>query len=273
METATTDPTRTLDPAELFEFLIGTLCGVVEIVGGRHGLTAAVIGLIWRRVRRLGDRFARLVERVRAGGFCDTAPARNRDAAGRQEGAAETAAIWPRRALGGLRRHFGWLVHLLHETEGSKGRMYWILARPEMKELIAEAPLHLGRILRPLCRMLGVEVPIAVLLAEREQRATVVSELEAVSAEPAEEQAEVAPAPVAVSAEPAEERASPRRRVAKYPPAPDFLVNTPGAIHRPDGSIWLRIGASSHWRPGGSWETLEEAQKFDPPIRIWPREE
>jgi len=86
----------------------------------------------------------------------------------------------------------------------------------------------------------------------------------------------VAPAPEvepeAVSAEPVEERASPRPRVVKYPPAPDFLVNAPGAMLRPDGSIWMHLGASTHWRPGCG-ETLEEARKFDPPRRIWPREE
>ena len=186
---------RTLDPAELFEFLIGTLCGVVELVGARHGLSAAVIGRIWRRVRRLGDRFARLVERIRAGGFCDAMPARGRAAAVRPEGAAEVR--W-KRLPGAIRRYVGWLVHLLHETEASKGTMYWILARPEVKELIAEAPLHFGQILRPLCRMLGVEVPIAVLLAERERKATVVAEAEV---EP-EAAAPVAVAPVAVAPEP-----------------------------------------------------------------------
>ena len=246
-------PTRTFDPTELFEFLIGTLCGVVELVGGRHGLSAAVMGRIWRRVRQLGDRFARLVERVRAGGFCDAMPARGRGALVRAE-----AEVRPKRLPGAVRRYVGWLAHLLHETDGSKSRMYWILARPNVKELLAEAPLHFGQILRPLCRMLGVEVPIPLLLAERERKATVVAEAEV--------------EPEAVSAETVEVRAPRPRRVAKYPPAPEFLVNIPGAIHRPDGSIWLHLGASCNWRPGDA-ETLEQARKRDPPHRIWPREE
>ncbi len=248
-----TPPPRILDPAVLFEFLIGTLCGVVEIVGPRHGLKDAVIGMIWRRVRALGDRFAKLVEQVRAGGFCDELPAPGRSVSQRPEG---VAAVWPRRALGKLRQHYGWLKHLLCETEGSQSRMYWVLARPEFKELLAEAPLHFGRILRPLCRMLGVEVPIVLLTAAREQKAKVLAER---AAEP-------------VSAEPVAVRVPRPRRVVKYPPAPDFILELPNTVLRPDGSVWLHQGSSTHWKPGCG-ETLEEARRFDPPVRIWPREE
>jgi hypothetical protein len=63
-----------------------------------------------------------------------------------------------------------------------------------------------------------------------------------------------------------------RPPVVKFPPAPDCVVNEPGAILRADGSVWMRLGASNHWRPGFG-QTLEEAQKFDPPVRIWPRED
>jgi hypothetical protein len=62
----------------------------------------------------------------------------------------------------------------------------------------------------------------------------------------------------------------PRRRIEKHPPAPDWLVNEPGAELRPDGTVWMRLGASTIWRPG-SGQTLAEAQKFDRPRRIWPR--
>jgi hypothetical protein len=60
------------------------------------------------------------------------------------------------------------------------------------------------------------------------------------------------------------------RRVVEHPPAPDWLVNEPGAELRADGSVWMRLGASTKWKPG-FWQTLEEAQKFDKPVRIWPR--
>jgi hypothetical protein len=63
----------------------------------------------------------------------------------------------------------------------------------------------------------------------------------------------------------------PRRRIEKNPPAPDWLVNEPGAELRADGSVWMRLGASTIWRPGCG-QTLAEAQKFDRPRRIWPRD-
>jgi hypothetical protein len=65
----------------------------------------------------------------------------------------------------------------------------------------------------------------------------------------------------------------PRRRAVKPPPppAPDWAINAPGAILKPDGTVWQRWGASTLWRPGDPG-TLEEAQKFDRPRRIWPRD-
>ena len=64
----------------------------------------------------------------------------------------------------------------------------------------------------------------------------------------------------------------PRPVVAKFPPAPEWLVAEPGAILKPDGTVWMRLGASRSWNPRCG-ETLEEAQKYDYPIKIWPREE
>ena len=62
----------------------------------------------------------------------------------------------------------------------------------------------------------------------------------------------------------------PRRPVVNLYPAPDWLVNEPGAELRADGTVWMRLGASTNWRPGHG-ESLEEAQKIDKPVQIWPR--
>jgi hypothetical protein len=62
-----------------------------------------------------------------------------------------------------------------------------------------------------------------------------------------------------------------RRKVEKFPPAPDWLVAEPGAILKPDGTVWMRFGASRTWNPKCG-HTLEAALKFDPPIKIWPRD-
>jgi hypothetical protein len=106
-----------------------------------------------------------------------------------------------------------------------------MLDDPETAALVAGAP-RLGRVLRPLCRMLAVKPPNWLRLPRRARC----------------------------------------RVVVDHPPPPDWLVNEPGAEVRADGSVWMRLGASTKWRPGCG-ETLEEARKLDPPVRIWPRRE
>ena len=89
---------------------------------------------------------------------------------------------------------------------------------------------QIGRVLRPLCHMLAVRMPAWLRLPRK-----------------------------------------PRRRVKKeIPPAPDYVLADPDAIVKPDGTVWMHMGSSRHWKPGRG-ETLEEARKFDPPRRIWPR--
>ena len=87
-----------------------------------------------------------------------------------------------------------------------------MLDDPETAAIVAVAP-QLGRVLRPLCRMLAVKQPTWLRL--------------------------------------------PRRRASKPPPRPRPTI--------------IRLGAGELWRaPGGTWETREEAQKFDAKIRVWP---
>jgi hypothetical protein len=89
---------------------------------------------------------------------------------------------------------------------------------------------QIGRVLRPLCHMLAVRMPAWLRLPRK-----------------------------------------PRRRVKKaIPPPPDYLLADPHAMLRPNGTVWMHVGASRYWKPGRG-ETLEEARKFDPPQRIWPR--
>jgi hypothetical protein len=90
---------------------------------------------------------------------------------------------------------------------------------------------QLGSVLRPMCQMLAVKPPAWLRLPRR-------------------------PRP---------------SRAVKHPPPPDWLVNEPGAILKPDNSVWMRLGASTLWKPGCG-QTLEEAQRFDYPRRIWPRD-
>jgi len=130
-------------------------------------------------------------------------------------------------------RRFGWVIYAVSWFVWVRHyELEEMLEDPETVALVAAAP-QAGSVLRPLCQMLAVKPPDWLRLPLR-----------------------------------------PRRRVVKPPPpaAPDWLVNEPGAMLRSDGSVWMRLGASTKWRPGTP-ETLEEAQKYDPPVKIWPRED
>jgi hypothetical protein len=132
-----------------------------------------------------------------------------------------------------LPRYPGWVIYTICGTNLRCFELEEILEDPATPAHVAEVP-QLGGMLRAMCRMLGVKKPAWLRLPRRPRR----------------------PRPS-------------RRRV--IPPAPDWAVNAPGAILKPDGTVWQRWGASTTWRPG-SPGTLEEAQKFDRPRRIWPQD-
>ncbi len=73
---------------------------------------------------------------------------------------ADAAPPWspaPRRTLP---RGYGWLARMAPETVPFGIEFAYLLAQPEMTELLATAP-RLWRVLRPLCRMFGITPPEA----------------------------------------------------------------------------------------------------------------
>jgi hypothetical protein len=152
--------THTPNPAARFTTLIEELCHVLSKHGRDHFVHAAMLVLIWNRLTRLAKRFAILVDRVRAGTLDHPAPARNRDASA-PPATSERPRALPQEALP---HHFRWLVNMVPEAELHSSDLCWLLQTLEMKELIFAAPRQAGRILRPLCRMLGVDPPSALQL-------------------------------------------------------------------------------------------------------------
>ena len=178
----------------------------------------ALIKLIWRRLRRMSRRFAAILARLRAGAPPEAGRAPRLAAAARAAGPRPQ----PPSRLGWVIHAVSWFVWNRHyELED-------MLEDPQTAPLVEAAP-ELGRVLRPLCRMLAVKPPAWLRLPRRE-----------------------------------------RPRVEKFPPAPEWLVNEPGAELRADGTVWMRLGASRHWKPGGG-QTLAQALRIDRPVRIWPR--
>ena len=68
-----------------------------------------------------------------------------------------------------LPRRFGWLKPLiLPESRHCIDAFNWLLYdNAEMQAVIAAAPVQVGRVLRPFCHFLGLEVPAALRLPRR----------------------------------------------------------------------------------------------------------
>ena len=134
------------------------LCHAIAACGGRRMLgwdrrppDPAIVPLIvpiWGRVSRLRQRFAALVARVLAGRL-PRAPQVGRVRAARVPTAVRLPAA------------YGWLVRLLPDAAGFGGQVQALLDDPAIGPLLVAAP-GAGRVLRPLCRMLAVPLPVAL---------------------------------------------------------------------------------------------------------------
>jgi hypothetical protein len=130
-----------------FALMMEGLCQAIAARGGSGGLIAGpAIILIWSRLRRMAARFAALAARVRSGALPSPAPVRIRAAS------RPASPRPPHRLPDG----FGWLVRLAPEAACFGGQFQHLLSDPEIPALLAAAP-QIGRVLRPLCRMLGVK--------------------------------------------------------------------------------------------------------------------
>lgn len=135
--------------------IIDLLCRAVAARGAGGWLGGLPVILIWSRLRRLAHRFAGLAARLEAGAEPD--PPRHRSAAPRPNRPKP-----PHRLPQGV----AWLVRLVPEAASGAGQLRHLLTDAELAALIAASP-QMGRVLRPLCRMLGVEPPPALAKPRR----------------------------------------------------------------------------------------------------------
>jgi len=145
------------------------LCRTIaaQSAGGR--LAGPLICLIWSRLRRLSIRVATLLARIRPGApprptRAQTQPSPVRRHPAPQSPPPPPAPPSPLARPACLPRRVGWLVRLVPASAPSGSQLQHLLSDPEMAALVAASP-EMRRLLRGLCRMLGVRLPPAPLPA------------------------------------------------------------------------------------------------------------
>ena len=160
-------PTQTL--TERFAFAIELVLRGLSLSLPRRSEVAPLALATWNRLKRLVARFSALAAAVEAGRCaaapCIRAPERKpRPFAQQSEAPAQVAKLpWP--------QAYGWLLALAPELNTRIGRaqIETLIADPALRALLAQAP-QAGRILRPLCHMLRIELPECLRLPPRQRR-------------------------------------------------------------------------------------------------------
>ena len=174
-------------PATLLTNILLALEAAIAPHIGRMSLRAPMLHLLCAYLLRTVERLTALHARWESGTLPRPRPARARPARPHQ------AANRPR-----LPATPAWIVHAVgFRAANFASQLTHLLARPDLAEFLAAAP-QAGRLLRPIARMLGTQLPPALTLPPRPPRPR--------RAKPAP----LAPAPPAPEPEP---------RHGKYPPA------------------------------------------------------
>jgi hypothetical protein len=118
-----------------------------------RGLSAPLFWLIWGRLQGMITRFVALACQIREGRW---KPPRPRAAASSAERPARVRK--PDKLPYG---RAGWVVHLGdHHVACCRSQLEWFLAHDaEVGRMMEIDPARMRRILRPLCRMLGAQLP------------------------------------------------------------------------------------------------------------------
>jgi hypothetical protein len=111
----------------------------------RHPHLIPIVALFWNRLGRVTRRFERLMALLAAGHLPQPRPQPGRTAPTRPKPPIPTAK--------------GWLVRImLHDGGACGSRIQHLMSQPGFSELLAICPA-VGRVLRPLCHMLGLPNP------------------------------------------------------------------------------------------------------------------
>ena len=145
------------DVADRLAGIVEALRRAVAARASRRWAFAPLALLLWPYLHGIAVRFDRLATRLRQGRVRARSP---RPTAARTDAPTRTK---PRSRL--LPRGWAWLIRAVPDAAGYGSQLRHLLAQPEMISLLEAAP-QAGRMLRPLCRALGIgpspDVPAAL---------------------------------------------------------------------------------------------------------------
>jgi hypothetical protein len=171
--------------AKTFGLIIGGLCAAVAKRIAADRTSGPLILLTVARLRHLLARFTKLAARAEAGKLrpprqeAPLRPRRVRPPAAARSGEASPPGgpppghqnpdpTPPRQPERLLPRKFGWLIRFVpYEAACFGSQLQHQFSQPEMTALIEAAPQAAGRILRPLCWMLQIDLPPALRLPRK----------------------------------------------------------------------------------------------------------
>ncbi len=137
----------------------------VEAPSPHKPIPAELWQLLVRRAQRLAARFRSLHARWAAGRLAPSRPRHPQESAQAGAGAPTT----PRPPSLRLPRERGWINKRIPEAAPCGGNLQALLYLPEIDRFVAEVP-RAGRLLRPLCHALGVDLTPPLRLPARPRK-------------------------------------------------------------------------------------------------------
>ena len=165
--------------AQSFALILRSVCEAIAARGPKAGADFPFIIPARTRVSRFSARFLALVAAFRAGRLAAPRPSTETDESPARESRTRPVSEEAPAAPSGLPvppkpvrlpRGFGWMLRFGPEMACYRSQLeHWLINEPEVGPLLAAAP-QAGRILRPLCHMLGITPPPALRLPPRPPR-------------------------------------------------------------------------------------------------------
>jgi len=133
------------DFATLFAIIVASLRAAVANHSARERTRTTILVLAWYRIGRAAQRFQTLFARWQS----NTLPTPRPSRAGKPRAARAKTYFPTGRA---------WLAANRHDICGNASQLQHLFAHPDLPAFLVAAP-QAGRILRPLCHMLGIDPP------------------------------------------------------------------------------------------------------------------